>query len=59
MDRYYDLADGDAETYYSSLDLISLNNGMLNGERTKQVHGIWFNVGRQYGGYSVDNDNEQ
>lgn len=58
MSNYYDLA-GDNQSLYASLDDILLNNGLRNGDRTKQVHGIWYNVGRQYDGYGISADNDQ
>lgn len=59
VERYYELAGDNADLYYSSLDAIRLNNGLLNGDRTRQTHGIWFNVGRQYNGYGISADNDQ
>lgn len=33
--------------------------GLINGERATLPHSIWFNTGRQYNGYGIDNDNEK
>ncbi|MCW3103646.1 MAG: hypothetical protein JWO09_2086 [Bacteroidetes bacterium] len=32
--------------------------GLLNGDRPASIYGLWYNTGRQYNGYS-DNDNSQ
>lgn len=56
--HFYELA-GDKKEYYRSLDLISLNGGLRNGDRPTLVHGIWFNTGRQFNGYGITADNDQ
>jgi len=37
---------------------IQANNGLMNGDRPANVYGLWYNTGRQYGGYSYS-DNQQ
>jgi len=66
-DQYYELAGavfrdgwwtapyGGAQTgFYENLAQIQSNagRGTLNGDRQNLVHGIWFNTGRQFNGYS-------
>ena len=71
-DKYYQLAGAEfvngvwtspesgAQTgFYESLDQILINNGMLNGDRPRVPHDIWFNTGRQFDGYGVVSDNDQ
>jgi hypothetical protein len=56
--HFYELA-GDNTSYYRSLDLISLNGGLRNGDRPQTAHGIWNLTGRQFNGYGVSADNDQ
>ncbi len=56
--HFYELA-GDNTRFYRSLDAISLNGGLRNGDRPTLAHGIWFNTGRQFNGYGIQNDNDQ
>jgi hypothetical protein len=56
--HFFELA-GDNKDYYRSLDLISLNGGLRNGDRPTLVHGIWFNTGRQFNGYGITANNDQ
>lgn len=47
---------GAQEGFYETLDQIQANaggRGALNGDRQSLMHGIWFNTGRQFNGYSV------
>jgi hypothetical protein len=48
---FYDLLPGDPET----LDDIRAGGGLLNGDRPSNIYSLWYNTGRQYGGYSIDN----
>ncbi len=59
MTRYYELAGNDVDNYYRSLSTIQNNNGLRNGDRSQTVHGVWYNVGRQYNGYGITDDNDQ
>ncbi len=51
---YYDLIPGNPR---SLLD-IQAGGGLLNGMRPSNVYSLWFNTGRQYGGYNKT-DNSQ
>ncbi len=59
MTRYYELAGDNVETYYNNLSTIQANNGLRNGDRSQTVHGVWYNVGRQFNGYGIEADNDQ
>ncbi|MBI4930648.1 MAG: carboxypeptidase regulatory-like domain-containing protein [Bacteroidetes bacterium] len=50
--QYYDLVPGNPKT----LTDITAGYGLQNGERPRNVYGIWYNSGRQYNGYyNMDN----
>ncbi|MBN8701738.1 MAG: TonB-dependent receptor [Bacteroidetes bacterium] len=36
----------------TGIDIIQ-NNGLLNGTRPGNLYGLWYNTGRQYGGYAI------
>lgn len=56
----YSDPDGTAETgdeSYSmqgNTDVILANLGLPNGYRPTDVYSLWYNTGRQYGGYAID-----
>jgi hypothetical protein len=52
--QYYDLVPGDPST----LSQIQQGKGLINGDRPFDVYSLFYNTGRQYGGYSI-NDNSQ
>lgn len=59
----YDLVgqqDEFGDLYFNGgiLDL-QATQGLINGERATLPHSIWFNTGRQFNGYGIDNDNEK
>jgi len=50
--QFYDLVANDPQT----LTDITAGYGLQNGERPRNVYGIWYNSGRQYNGYyNMDN----
>ena len=56
-ENYFDLAGPNADGFYENLQQIQAQNGLVNGQRAGLVHDIWFNIGRQYNGYGLrDND---
>ena len=70
--RYYELAGatfdngwwttpqgGAQDGFYQSLDQIQANGGLLNGDRPRVPHDIWYNTGRQFNGYGINNDDDQ
>ncbi len=63
--RLYELAGGTfnngqwSADAINNLDQIILNNALRNGDRPRVPHGIWFNTGRQFNGYGIDDDQEQ
>lgn len=59
MTRYYELAGDNRELYYTNFAQIQANNGLRNGDRSQTVHGVWYNVGRQFNGYGIQDDNDQ
>jgi hypothetical protein len=46
--QYYSLVPGNPTT----LGLIQQGGGLLNGDRPENVYSLFYNTGRQYGGYS-------
>jgi len=56
----YSDPDGTPETgdeFYSmqgNTDVILANLGLPNGYRPTDVYSLWYNTGRQYGGYAID-----
>lgn len=42
----------------NDLDDVRFRSGLLNGDRPQNIYGMWYNTGRQYGGYSYS-DNSQ
>jgi outer membrane receptor protein involved in Fe transport len=52
--------DADGNRYYRGgvLD-IQATPGLINGERAELPYSIWFNTGRQYNGFAVDNDDDK
>ncbi|HXH17875.1 MAG TPA: carboxypeptidase regulatory-like domain-containing protein [Chitinophagales bacterium] len=71
-DKYYELAgatfsngwwtaplQGAQTGFYETLSQIQVNGGLLNGDRPRVPHDIWFNTGRQFNGYGISNDDDQ
>lgn len=46
--QYYDIVPGNPST----LAEIQQGGGLLNGDRPSSVYSLWWNTGRQYGGYT-------
>lgn len=62
--QLYDLVgqqDVNGDLYFDGgiLDLQANRAGLINGERATLPHSIWFNTGRQYNGFAVDNDDDK
>jgi hypothetical protein len=55
---YYSLQGDDPAFAYDNINRIQANGGLINGDRPINVNGLWFNTGRQYGGYSIDNNSQ-
>lgn len=52
---YFDLQkDLPSSMAFDNIFRIQANGGMINGDRPNNVNGLWYNTGRQYGGYSLD-----
>ncbi len=51
---FYELLPGDP----NNLSEIQAGGGLLNGARPSNIYSLWYNTGRQYGGYNVT-DNSQ
>ena len=56
--NYYELSGDNPAFAYDNINRIQANGGLLNGDRPLNVNGLWFNTGRQYGGYSIDNNSQ-
>ena len=56
--QYYALKNGEVEGNYENLFQIQANGGLLNGDRPGNAYALWFNTGRQYNGYSIDNQSQ-
>lgn len=50
----YDLLAGDPST----LDEIFVLGGLRNGDRPSNIYSLWYNTGRQYGGYNIQNTSQ-
>ena len=57
--KYFQLADTARSIYYTNLGQIQQNNGLLNGQDPPEVYGLWYQTGRSYRGYGVNNNNDQ
>ena len=55
---FYSLQGDDPAFAYDNIFRIQANGGLINGDRPNNVNGLWFNTGRQYGGYSIDNNSQ-
>jgi hypothetical protein len=56
--NYYALQGDDPAFAYDNINRIQANGGLINGDRPINVNGLWYNTGRQYGGYSIDNNSQ-
>ena len=56
--NYYALSGNNADGYYDNINRIQANGGLINGDRPLNVNGLWYNTGRQYGGYNVTNNTQ-
>jgi hypothetical protein len=56
--NYYALQGDDPAFAYDNIFRIQANGGLINGDRPVNVNGLWYNTGRQYGGYSIDNNSQ-
>jgi len=50
------------EGWYSNQDILGffdvIQNGIINGQRSRIAHSLWYSHGRQYNGYSISNNNQ-
>lgn len=56
--NYFALQGDDPEFAYDNINRIQANGGLINGDRPINVNGLWYNTGRQYGGYAIDNNSQ-
>lgn len=62
QDGWWTAPEGGAQTgFYESLAQIQSigSASTLNGDRPRIAHDIWYNTGRQFNGYGIDNDDDQ
>jgi hypothetical protein len=53
--QYYDFFGGRRpEGLYDNLFNIQFGGGLLNGDRPQNVYNLWFNTGRQYNGFILE-----
>jgi len=52
---YYDFVGAESVT---TLDQITGIGAAVNGDRTEFVHSLWYNTGREYNGYSKENNSQ-
>ncbi len=55
---YNDTRNPNLRGNYQNTTQITDGGGLLNGNRPIDVYGLWFNTGRQYGGYSETNNTQ-
>jgi outer membrane receptor protein involved in Fe transport len=51
-DQYYNLADGNYQTYNTTLAQISTNGGILNGQRPRNTYALYRSTGYTYNAYN-------
>lgn len=57
LGTYVDPSSAEGDEYYTmdgNGSVIQNNQGLLNGDRPGNVYSIWYNTGRQYNGYIID-----
>ncbi len=55
--QYYNLYEGQSDQF-RTLDLIIANGALRNGDRPSNVYALWYNTGRQYNGYEIEDRNQ-
>ncbi|MCZ2443185.1 MAG: hypothetical protein LC101_05375, partial [Flavobacteriales bacterium] len=50
--QVFDFAQQNKETFSGDLNEIRNKGGLLNGDRPSDIYNMWYNTGRQYGGYN-------
>ncbi|MES2836545.1 MAG: TonB-dependent receptor [Bacteroidota bacterium] len=50
--QVFEFAESNGETFSGDLNNIRNSGGLLNGDRPADIYNMWYNTGRQYGGYS-------
>lgn len=54
--QYYDIYEGNVDGNYENWSQVQQGGALLNGDRPANVYSLWYNTGRQYGGFQrVDN----
>lgn len=56
--QYYRLKAGEPFGNYENLFQIQANGGLLNGDRPGNVYALWFNTGRQFNGYVLEDQRQ-
>lgn len=56
--NFFALQGDDPAGAYDNINRIQANGGLINGDRPINVNGLWYNTGRQYGGYSIENNSQ-
>lgn len=51
--QYYNIYAGDNDQFRTLSD-IQAGNALRNGDRPSNVYALWYNTGRQYNGYQID-----
>lgn len=70
--QYYELLDATVDAngrmeafgdnnadFTANINQIQSNQALINGQRSNLTYNIWYNTGRQYNGYGIDNNNDQ
>lgn len=55
----YRVPNSVAPGFTQTIDQIAGNRGLINGQRSESIYNLWFNIGRQFNGSGVDNNDEQ
>lgn len=50
--QVFEFADANGEKFTDDLNNVRNAGGMLNGDRPNNIYNLWYNTGRQYGGYA-------
>ena len=56
--QFYSLYNNYPEGNYENWSQAQSGGALLNGDRPEHVYGLWYNTGRQYNGYSKEENNQ-
>jgi Carboxypeptidase regulatory-like domain/TonB-dependent Receptor Plug Domain len=57
-DGFYDVKGKTKTGFTQNIDQVAGGGALINGQRSNPLYNLWFNVGRQFNGYGVSNNDE-